>query len=76
MRLDDDGSNPDGVGQERSLPLYAKLAWQVADPLALEIFGGVHFAGELRVENSRGTKLSERDFDPQGALGLRAQLRF
>ncbi len=76
MRLDDGSSNPDGVGQERSLPVYAKLVWQVADPLGLEIFGGIRFAGELRVENSRGTKLSERDFDPQGTLGLRAQLRF
>lgn len=76
MRLDDGGSNPDGVGQERSLPVYAKLVWQVADPLGLELFGGAHFAGELRVENSRGTKLSERDFDPQATLGLRAQLRF
>jgi hypothetical protein len=75
-RLDGGASNPDGVGQDRSLPVYAKLVWEAAGPVALEFVGGVHFAGELRVESSRGTKLAERDYDPQGFLGLRARFRF
>lgn len=76
MRLDDGGANPDGVGQDRSVPVYAKLVFEAADPVALEVFGGAHFAGELRVENRRGTKLVERDYDPQAFLGLRARFRF
>lgn len=76
MRLRDSGANSGGVGQERSLPAYVKLAWQIAEPFALELFGGVHFAGELRLENEHGTKLYDRDFDPQPSLGLRATLRF
>jgi hypothetical protein len=76
MQLDGDGTNPNGVGQERSLPIYAKLSWQVAEPLALELFGGVRVAGELRLENRSGSKLSDQDYDPQGTLGLQAKLRF
>ncbi len=76
MRLDDTSPNPEGVGQDRSVPVYAKLVWEAGDPLALEIFGGAHFAGQLRVENSRGTKLVQRDYDPQAFLGLGARFRF
>lgn len=66
----------DGVGENTSLPIYAKLAWQPTEQAELSIMGGVIAGGELRLENSRGHKIMEEDYDVAPFVGLRFSLRF
>jgi hypothetical protein len=76
FRLSDDGRVRDGVGEDTSIPLFAKVAWQPCANAAFELIGGVSVGGELRLENSRGHKISEEDYDPSALFGLRAVLTF
>lgn len=76
FRLSDEGPVRDGVGEDTSLPIYAKVTWQVCPNAALELLGGVSVGGELRIENSGGHKIAEVDYDPAPLVGLRAIFTF
>src|SRR6185436_12625197 len=72
FRLSDDGPVPDGVGEDRSVPIYAKITWQACTNAAIELIGGVQAGGQVRLEDKKGHKLAEEDYDPSGLFGLRA----
>lgn len=76
FRLSDEGRVRDGVGEDSSLPIYAKVTWQVFPNAALELVGGVSVGGELRLENRDGHKIAELDYDPAPLVGLRAIFTF
>jgi hypothetical protein len=76
FRLSDDARVPEGVGEDSSLPIYAKVTWQVCPHAALELIGGVSVGGELRRENRNGKTISESDYDPAPLVGLRALFTF
>jgi hypothetical protein len=72
FRLSDDGPVRDGVGEDRNVPVYAKLAWQACKNGTLELVGGVAAGGNVRIEDQNGHKLGDEDYDPSGLIGLRA----
>lgn len=76
FRLDDKGPNPDGVGEVSSVPLYAQLTWSPRPAVQIEAVAGGAMAGEMRVEDKRGRKIGDDDYDPSLMLGLRMLLRF
>lgn len=39
--------------------------------LKLELSAGVAFAGNVRLENKKGRKIDDQDYDPQGVIGVR-----
>jgi hypothetical protein len=76
-RLDDrSGLSDNGVGQERSLPIFAMIRWKASQRFMLEALGGISVAGQLRVESRTGNRIAEDDYDPAGFLGLKAQMMF
>ena len=86
FRLDDDDTpGPhDGVGQETSAPVYAKLTFKMGKDAGIDLFAGVSLAGELKVEDDNGHAESLRqvgidpkqDFDPAPVIGARANFVF
>lgn len=76
FRLDDTGAAPGGVGEETIVPVYARLSYNPNPGLSLSVFGGVIFGGEVRIENSSGSNIADKDFDPAPVLGARAVFRF
>ena len=76
FRLSDDARVSEGVGEDSSWPLYAKVTWQVSPQAAIELVGGVSVAGELRLEDRNGHKISKADYDPAPLIGLRALFSF
>lgn len=76
FRLSDDARVPDGVGEDSSFPIYAKVTWQVCPNAALELVGGVSAGGEFRLENRDGHKIAESDYDPAPLVGLRGIFSF
>jgi len=71
FRLDDEGSNPDGVGEDTSTPIYAKATYNVSSTCSVNGYVGVTAGGSLRVEDEDGDKLSEEDYDPSAQFGAR-----
>ncbi len=66
----------DRVGEESSMPIYARLGWHPTPKSVIELMVGVAVAGEIRQETSRGTKIFNEDTDPSATIGLRGHIRF
>lgn len=76
FRLSETGPVPNGVGEERGLPIFLRATRNVAERMTLNLYAGVITAGQLRVEDSAGNALREVDFDPALLLGLTFLARF
>ncbi|MGB0993625.1 MAG: DUF6268 family outer membrane beta-barrel protein [Akkermansiaceae bacterium] len=76
FRLDDNGPVPDGVGEEKGLPVYLAATYHFSKDNALTLYGGMKFAGSLVIENSSGNKLADSDYDRAAVFGLRWKLQF
>jgi len=93
FRLDDDvnSASPqagqrNGVGQERSAPVYGKFTWRLGGGTELDLFAGVAFAGQLKIEDDDGHRNKieaadptfdpKQEFDPQPILGSRIRFLF
>ena len=76
FRLSDDARVREGVGEDSSFPIYARVTWQVCPHAAVELVGGASAGGELRLENRGGHTLVKEDYDPAPLVGLRALFTF
>ncbi len=76
FRLSENGSAPDGVGEERGMPVFLRLSADFADQASFSLYAGAIVGGELRVEDSGGNPLREESFDPAPLLGATFRMRF
>lgn len=76
FRLSDTGPTPNGIGEERGVPIFVRVTRNFNEQMAVHLYGGVVVAGELRVENSSGGLLRKDDFDPALLLGATFVGRF
>ena len=76
FRLDDGGVAPKGVGQLESFGIYGKVAWVFNEQTRVWLTVGTPLAGNLRLENDDGRRITDEDFDPAPFIGLRAEFRF
>lgn len=70
FRLDKDGVAPNGVGDDRSFPIFGSISYQLSEKIRASLLTGVELGGELRLEDEKGNLLSESDFDSAGFLGF------
>ena len=76
FRLSTDGAVPDGVGEERGVPVFLRATRAFGDQMSLNLYAGMVFDGELRVENASGHAVNTVDFDPAPLLGATFLARF
>ena len=76
FRLSENGPAPDGVGEERGVPVFLRLSADFSDQASLFLYAGAIVGGELRVEDSGGNTLREESFDPAPLLGATFRMRF
>ena len=71
FRLNDDGSprTRNGVGQERSIPLWVRLEWRPMDKLRIHLLAGCSFWEQLQISDSGGRQLDEQNVDPAPFIG-------
>ena len=69
-------SNDDGIGDETSMPIFARVGWKPSPTITLDLMGGVAVAGEIRQETDSGSKVFNRDVDPAPILGFEAKFLF
>ncbi len=71
FRLNDDGPAAirDGVGGERTFPIWLRFEWRPIEQIRLHVLAGVNFGQRLQLENSRGDLLSEEDTNPSPFIG-------
>ena len=76
FRLDDDGTVPNGIGDDRSFPIFGGIEYSFTPRFRISAVGGVEVGGELRLEDEDGNTIIEEDHDPAGFLGVAFSARF
>ena len=76
FRLSNDGAVPNGVGEERGVPVFIRAAHAFGDQVSLNLYTGLVTAGQLRVEDSSGNELNEVNFDTAAFFGATFSARF
>ncbi len=76
FRLNDEGPAPDGLGQDRSIPVALAATYMPNPDVELSLLGGLEFSGELKVEDASGNRLYKSDYDNAPFAGALVKLRF
>ncbi|MDY6987687.1 MAG: TonB-dependent receptor [Thermodesulfobacteriota bacterium] len=76
FRLDNDGVACNGIGDDRSIPILGAVSYQFSPKIRASLLGGVELGGEVRLEDERGHRLSESEYDSAGFLGFFFNLLF
>jgi hypothetical protein len=76
FRLSENGPVPNGVGEERGVPVFFRATYAFTRQLSLHMYAGVVAGGRLRVEDPSGNTLRQDDFDPAPLLAVTVLGRF
>lgn len=76
FRLDSSRADaPKGIGEETTLPLWARLSYEINENIGLDLYVGVA-SGELELQDSGGNGVASADYDPGGFIGFSARASF
>jgi hypothetical protein len=75
FRLDRDGPVPDGIGEQRFIPLFVRLSRDFGAS-SLDLYAAALVNGRLTVKNANGIELASEDYGTAPALGLSFRHRF
>jgi hypothetical protein len=76
FRVDGASAFNDGVGQDSSIPIWARLTYAMGENVRISFYGGVLTGGELRVQDDDGDSVANSDYDPAPIVGLAGTIRF
>jgi hypothetical protein len=76
FRLDEDGPNPNGIGEVQALPIYLRVSWEVNESVSMGLYGGIYLNGEVTTEADGGSELATDDLDSAPFFGITANSRF
>jgi len=76
FRLNENGPIASGIGEEQGIVGFVHLTRALDRRMALDLYLGAIFNGQLKVEDSRGNTLSEVDYDTAPLVGLNFSARF
>jgi len=76
FRLSESGPTPNGIGEERGMPVFLRVTHRIGNQATLHLYGGVVLNGQLRVEDASGQVLREDDRDPAPLFGATFTARF
>lgn len=76
FRLDDDGQAPNGVGQDTSIPLWARISYGTTDNFKLNFYGGLSATGSLNLDDEVAKPITEEDYDSAVIIGASASILF
>jgi len=76
FRLDRNGPVPDGIGENRAVPLFLRLSRNIGKDAQVDFHVAALVNGRLKVKNRNGDDLASDDYDTAPALGLTVRYRF
>ncbi len=76
FRLDDNGPVPDGIGENRSIPLFFRLSRNIGKQAQVDFHAAALANGRLKVKNQDGSDLASDDYSIAPAVGLTLRYRF
>ena len=76
FRLNDEGISPGGVGVEQGLITFLHLGRSFGRSVNLDVYAGLTFAGQLRVQDTNGNDVATANYDPAPLIGVAFSARF
>jgi len=76
FRLDDHGPVSDGVGEDKSFPLWARFSAKLGKAGTLGLYGGAMVGGKMTIEDSRGHEISDESYDASPFLAATVSFKF
>ena len=76
FRLDDNGPIPNGIGEERALPLFGRLSRKLGQALKLDLYAGVLVEGQLSIDDPNGNEVVSDDYGSAPFVALTIAGRF
>ena len=76
FRLDDTGLAPNGVGEDKSVPVVVSFGYNPNPGVSLNVFAGAELDGRLTLDDANGTELSRQSYDTAPLLGVAFRARF
>jgi len=76
FRLNDSGPVPDGVGEDKSFPLFLLAEYIVGDDMQLGLIGGAEIGTNMRLEDASGNRVVDSDLSSAPFLGVTFQAKF
>lgn len=76
FRLDDDATNPNGVGQDKGLPIWIRGTFFASKTARIDLLGGVRIGSEFNLYDQNGNGLTSSDVDAQPFLGVFVSFEF
>lgn len=76
FRLDESGTAPGGVGEDRSFPLWARFSTTLGTAGTLNFLGGAMVGGKMVLEDRSGNELVDESYDASPFVAATISFRF
>jgi len=76
FRLKDDGPVPGGIGENRGIPLFARLSRKLGQKGRVDLYAGAVVGGRLEVTSADGNTTISSDYRAAPLFGLTAAMDF
>jgi hypothetical protein len=76
FRLDDTGAAPDGIGEEKGIPVYLGASYTTSKTSELSFYAGAKFGGTIALEDRSGQRIDKNDNDTVPFAGITWKLQF
>jgi hypothetical protein len=70
FRLKNSGPNPNGIGQNQGIPLFARLTRKLGPRGRLDLYAGATVAGTLKLRDPEGNSLVSSDYNAAPFIAL------
>jgi len=70
FRLDDKGMTPNGIGQDRTFPVFGGVSYSFSRQAQVSLLGGAKLSGELRLEDEKGRPIAKEGYEASGFGGI------
>ncbi len=76
FRLAQDGTVPDGIGENSSIPVFLRLSRNIGKQAQVDLYAAGLANGTLKVKNRNGDDLATADYDVAPLVALTLRYRF
>ena len=76
FRLDEDGSIPNGIGEYKTVPFFARISYKFTPNVRIDVYGGASFVNKIRIDDQDGDELYSTKTDNVPLIGLTFTARF
>jgi hypothetical protein len=76
FRLNDSGPYAGGIGQNRLIPVFARVSYQFAPSTRIDLYGVASTGGNVQAQSADGTQTVNSNYNTGVGLGLNLSHRF